>query len=315
VGPLRQHRLFWVSVLGLCSIALLCGIAGVTLGEIAVHPVRERSQPINQAQIFPPGLPVKEQAVEIHARDGITLRATYALSTVSDNQDTVILLHGVHDNRTGMTGFARLFLQHGYRALLPDSRAHGYSEGEFASYGVLERDDVHRWVDWVSVRSPGHCVYGMGESMGAAILVQSVGVDHRFCAAVAESSFATFRQVADIRIGQFTHTSPWLGETFARPMIDVALAYVRFRYAVDLQTANPIDGVTRSCTPVLLIHGLADSNIPPVSSIELHNAAPDTTKLWLVRGAGHCGASAVAKEQFDDAVLEWFGTHNRPCGV
>jgi len=151
--------------------------------------------------------------------------------------------------------------------------------------------------------------------MGAAILLQSLGDDHRFCAAVAESSFVSFRQVADIRVGQFTHTGPWFGETFARPIINAAFGYVRFRYGVDLQRANPIEGITRTCTPVLLIHGLADSNIPPSSSIELHDAALDTTELWLVRGAGHCGASAVAKEQFDNSVLSWFGAHDHPCST
>jgi len=54
-----------------------------------------------------------------------------------------------------MIGFARLFLANGYRVLLPDSRAQGASDGRFATYGVLERDDVHRWIDWVATTSHG----------------------------------------------------------------------------------------------------------------------------------------------------------------
>jgi hypothetical protein len=38
-----------------------------------------------------------------------------------------------------------MVLQQGYRVLLPDSRAHGESGGTLATYGLVERDDIHRW--------------------------------------------------------------------------------------------------------------------------------------------------------------------------
>ena len=148
--------------------------------------------------------------------------------------------------------------------------------------------------------------------MGAAILLQSIAYDHRFCAAVAESSFETFRQISEIRVGQFARTGPWLGKTLARPMIDVALLYARIRYGIDMEAANPEQALKATCTPVLLIHGFSDSNIPAGNSIGLHAAVP-ATALWLVPGADHCGASAVAHEQFDEMVLRWFAQHTQPC--
>jgi hypothetical protein len=149
--------------------------------------------------------------------------------------------------------------------------------------------------------------------MGAAIVLQSVAYDHRFCAAVAESSFATFRQIANIRVGQFTRTGPWIGQTLARPMIDAALLYTRLRYGVDLESASPVHSVAQTCTPLLLIHGLSDRNIPATSSVSLHDITPRTSELWLVPNAGHCGASAAEHEQFDRTVLKWFGDHSNAC--
>lgn len=310
----RRHRTLYVAVIALFIYCLGSVVCGGILAQFALHPPREISTAANDARIFPARLlRISETPIGIVAAQGASLHATYAEPTMDDNGDTVILLHGVAADRSSMVGFARLLLAHGYRVLLPDSRAQGNSGGAFATYGILEKDDVHRWLDWISARSPGHCIYGLGESMGAAILLQSIGYDQRFCAAVAESPFATFRQISDIRVGQFTHTGPWLGETLARPMIDAALWYAQFRYGIALNAANPIDGIRQSCTPVLLIHGLADNNIPPTSSVALHNGAPNRTVLWLVPNAGHCGASAVDQQQFNRRVLQWFQGHRSVC--
>lgn len=310
----QRHRTLYVAVIALFIYCLGSVVCGVILARFALHPPRAISTAPNETGGFPAGmLRISEAPIGIDGAQDATLRATYAEPTMEDNGDTVILLHGVAADRSSMVGFARLLLANGYRVLLPDSRAQGSSGGAFATYGVLERDDVHRWLNWISAHSPGHCIYGLGESMGAAILLQSIAYDQRFCAAVAESSFATFRQVSDIRVGQFTHTGAWMGETLTRPMIDAALWYAQFRYGVALSAANPIDGIRQSCTPVLLIHGLADDNIPPASSVALHNAARDTTELWLVPNAGHCGASAADQQQFNQRVLQWFQRHRSVC--
>jgi len=99
------------------------------------------------------------------ASDGVPLRGTFA-APEKQNGSAVILLHGISDNRMGAAGFARLFPAGGYRVLLVDSRAQATSGGAFATYGVLEPDDVHRWLDWLERDQTESCVYGFGESMG-----------------------------------------------------------------------------------------------------------------------------------------------------
>ena len=182
MGFRQQHRKLYIAVVALVLFSVVSVVDGIVLAEFAVHPPREGSLPSSTVRrIFPRYLGISEEAVEIRGRDGAVLRATYAQPNSVDNGSTVIVLHGVADDRSGMIGFARLFLANGYRVLLPDSRAQGASEGRFATYGVLERDDVHRWIDWVDTTSHGSCVYGLGESMGAAILLQAIADDHRVC--------------------------------------------------------------------------------------------------------------------------------------
>jgi len=38
------------------------------------------------------------------------------------NGEAVLLLHGLGDNRIGMTGYAQLLVVHAYTVLLPDAR-------------------------------------------------------------------------------------------------------------------------------------------------------------------------------------------------
>jgi uncharacterized protein len=209
-----------------------------------------------------------------------------------------------------MAGFAELFLSKSYAVLLPDSRAHGESGGRYATYGLKESDDVHRWFDWLAARQHPQCIFGMGESMGAAILLQTVKEETRFCAVVAESPFASFRQIAYVRVGQFVGTGKWLGKFVLRPAVEFAFLYGKITRGVNLTDASPEDSVVGSNVPILLIHGLADNNIPFQQSERIRTRNPADITLWEVPLAGHCGAVDAAPVEFNNRVVGWYSAHN-----
>jgi fermentation-respiration switch protein FrsA (DUF1100 family) len=202
-----------------------------------------------------------------------------------------------------------MFLSHGYSVLLPDSRAHGESGGQLATYGVLERYDVRNWALWASQRSKG-CVYLFGESMGAAIALQAEQVTPELCAVVVESPFSEFREIAYDRMEQIGGIPDWASRTLARPTLELALIYARLRYGVTLAQADPERATMSSQVPTLLIAGTADRNIPPRHALAIHQRAPQHTELWLVTGADHGAAVAVDHAAFEDRVLGWFEHHN-----
>jgi uncharacterized protein len=195
-----------------------------------------------------------------------------------ENGAGVILLHGVADSRKGMLGHARMELRAGYIALLPDSRAHGSSGGEIFTFGVRERDDVALWTSWLKEEVHVRRVYALGESMGAAIAIQSAS---SFRAVVAECSFSTFRSVARHRVAQTAGCADWM----TAPLIEAGFLAARVQLGAD------------------------DRNIPPGHSLDLARANPAKTRLWLVPGAGHTSASAVRPDEFERRVLAWFSEH------
>jgi len=285
--------------------AIACLVLAVGLGELAFHPLRVPIEWRRQAETTARRFEGTLQDVSVESRDGIKLRGWFVRPTPY-NGNAVILLHGVGDNRQGMLSYAELLLANGYSVLLPDSRAQGESGGAFATYGIEEADDVHRWFGWLETADHPRCIFGLGESMGAAILLQSLGAEPRFCAAVAESSFATFRGVAYVRVGHLFRSGPWLGRIVLRPAVELAFLYGRLRYGVNLANASPELAVESVRVPILLIHGLEDHNIPPNHSREIQAHNPSDVTLWEVPRAGHCGAIAVAPEEFSWRALQWF---------
>jgi hypothetical protein len=253
---------------------------------------------------------VELQNVEINAADGSTLNAWYVRPQNATGRD-VLLLHGVTDNREGVGGFAAPFLDHGYGVLLPDSRAHGESGGAMATYGLREADDIHRWVDWLYLRRSSKCVYGFGESMGAALVLDSLSAEGRFCAVVAESPFSSFPAVGYERAAFYLRAPAWIGRTLLRLPVEAGLGYAKLRYGLDFDRDSPLEAVGRSTTPILLIHGTEDINILPHHSELIAARYPSHVQLWEVAGATHCGASTVEPQMYWTKVLGWFDSHSQ----
>ena len=300
----RSRRRLKLLLIAIFGYAVLCLVGGILLAELQLHlwrrPIRHRAEVAAAARQFHGA---NLQDVAITARDGITLKAWYAIPA-NDNRSTVILLHGVSDNREGVAGYGRMFLKDGYRVLLPDARAHGESGGDLATYGLRESDDIHRWIDWLEQSQP-KCVYGFGESMGAAQLLQSLKNETRFCAVIAESPFSRFNSVAYERAASYVRMPASFGRTVLRPVVDFALFYTHHKYGIDFSSANPADAVAGTQTPMLLIGDEKDINILPHHVADLGKLNPQA-QVWMVKNAAHTGAWAADHQLFEQRVTDFF---------
>jgi uncharacterized protein len=303
----RRNISRFIAVLAILYL-IACLIAGIALAELSLHlhklPLRNitaHRERIRQQ------FHVEIQDASLNAKDDIPLKAWFIQPTDS-NGKSVIILHGITANRVDSTGYAEIFLNQGYAVLLPDSREHGESGGNIATYGILEKYDVNLWAQWLRQRDAG-CTYLLGESMGAAIGLQATAVTPDLCAVAVESPYSTFRAISYERLGRGTHTGPLFWSTLGRPVIEIAIAYTRLRYGIYLPDANPQAAVEHSQTPSLLISGTADNNIPMHHAQELENVCATHCALWIVPGADHGGASTVAHAEFEQRILDWFQTH------
>jgi alpha-beta hydrolase superfamily lysophospholipase len=302
-----MRKLGILAVLGLLAATVP---AGVVVADAFLHPARKTlgAGSRNAAVQLAESQGAHIEDAQIAAADGVPLRAWF-FRAAAPSGNAVILLHGVADNRTGTVGFARIFLARQYDVLAIDSRAHGESGGSLATYGLLEVDDLHRWADWLTKDRGERRLFGLGESMGAAILLQALRDDHRFAAVAAESPFSSLREVAYYRLAAKLHCGPWLGRTLLRPIVETGFWYARLRYGLKLDRVSPAAAAASTQVPILLIHGAEDRNIPPSQSRQILAAARGRAELWIVPHAGHTAACAQSPVEFERRVTAWFAAY------
>src|SRR5579872_6449470 len=137
-------------ILAILLYLTLCTVGGIYLADGTLHPGRRllTEDDTTAMRDSAHALDADLTDASITTPDHITLRA-WTIHPHHPNGDAVLLLHGLGDNRLGMTGYAQLLLAHGFIVLLPDARAHGVSDGPLATFGILERNDIHQWVDFL----------------------------------------------------------------------------------------------------------------------------------------------------------------------
>ncbi|MGD0425778.1 MAG: alpha/beta hydrolase [Candidatus Acidiferrales bacterium] len=290
-----------IVVLALLSAA--SGFIGNAIGPGVLHPANLNPERLAEAeQVF-----TRTQATKIdfsvRAADGVELRG-WKVVPPAPNGDWVLLFHGVSDNRTGDLGHAEFLLRHGYSVVMMDSRAHGKSGGDMATYGWKERVDTVAITDALYASEKVGHLYAHGVSMGAAIALQSAAVELRIAAVSAEDPFASLREVTYDYAG--LDVSPILGKTLFRPASIFVMRAVAKTGGFDPDEASPEKAVAQRPFPVLLICGTDDHRIPCRHAEAIYDAAIGPKELWIVQGAGHASALGQAPAEYETRVVSFF---------
>jgi pimeloyl-ACP methyl ester carboxylesterase len=210
---------------------------------------------------------------------------------------TVFVLHGIRDSKESVSGWGETLALAGFRAVLVDLRGHGRSTGETLTYGVRESLDLVQVLD--SLIAQGLAVGDagvMGHSYGAATAIQWASRDPRVRAVVAVAPFA---RLLDVLAGYSPLPLP---ASFVRRSIELA----GLRGDFDPTAASPMDAIARTRARVLLIHGRADTRIPPWHSERIHAAGKGRTELVLVEGAGHLSIARAKATRLAERASSWF---------
>lgn len=109
------------------------------------HPRRLRYWPLRESLFADSGC----ENVRLTSRDGLPLFAWYL---PGNRRAAIVLAHGLGGSGLLMQGHAEFLREAGYNLLLLDLRAHGRSEGNTSTYGVLEAHDVAAAVEYLRSR-------------------------------------------------------------------------------------------------------------------------------------------------------------------
>ena len=117
------------------------------------------------------------ERVSIRSKDGLKLDGRYY--HVKDRAPLDIGFHGYRSNPvTDFSGGSELSFQMEHNLLLIEQRAHGKSEGNTISFGILERRDLLCWVDYAIERFGADVtIFLYGVSMGGATVLMASDLD------------------------------------------------------------------------------------------------------------------------------------------
>ena len=226
----------------------------------------------------------------------------------------VITVHGFGKHRAdptvGLLALARDLNARGYGLLMPDLRACGESGGENQSAGYFERLDLLGALDFLAARDvPRQNIGVLGFSLGGAVALMTCANPGTAAAVVADSAFADLMLV--IRRSQTGAMAPLA-------MFNPGMkAMARLIYGVEINDVSPARSLSATDTPVMIIHGENDTEVPPRHAQLLARAAGigGTTavgaadSLWVVPGAGHVQAYRSMPSEYVDRVDRFFTRH------
>jgi uncharacterized protein len=303
-----MRQLTYIVIALLLLAPMGAGLVGRAIGPGLLHPMRLNPERLQQtAEMLKRSNAAKED-FNVRAPDGVELRG-WKIRPPSLNGDWVLLFHGVSDNRTGVLGYAEFLLRHGYSVVMMDSRAHGESGGDMATYGWKERHDTVSVVNALYSTEKVSHLYALGVSMGAAVALQSAIVEPRIEGVVAEDPFADLREVSYDYAG--LHFSPFLGETLFRPASIFAMEALAKTGGFDPDDVSPKKAVAARPFPVLLICGTRDTTIPCRHAEQIHRTASGPKELWVVNGAEHASALGRAPAEYEERVVRFLQDNDK----
>lgn len=103
----------------------------------------------------------------------------YFVPATAPPRANLIILHGVGSCKETYLPNAAALCALGYNLFMVDQRQHGKSGGRYLTYGHREKHDVRKMVDWLVKKTDGLRTGIYGNSMGAAVALQSMAHDPR----------------------------------------------------------------------------------------------------------------------------------------
>ncbi len=221
------------------------------------------------------------EPVSITSFDGLQLNARY--SHTKNGAPVQILFHGYRSMafRDCAGGFM-LAKKMGFNVLVVDQRAHAKSGGRVITFGICERKDCVRWIEYVSSRFGNDTLIILsGLSMGAAtvLMASELNLPGNVVAIMADCPYSSPEAIIR-KVCKDRHIPAALASPFIRLG---ARIFGGFR----LGQCSAEEAVKRATVPILLIHGEDDRFVPCEMSKRIFSACTSYAQLHTFPGAGH----------------------------
>ncbi|MDY6065495.1 MAG: alpha/beta hydrolase [Finegoldia sp.] len=239
----------------------------------------------------------------IRSMDGLELVSKFR-EQQEPTHKWVIIIHGYSSNANRMMSYAGYYFEHGYNILTPYNRAHGLSQGNYVGMGFLDRFDIENWINWILERDSQAQIVLHGRSMGAATAMMVAG----------DNISAVTSCIEDCG-----YTSAWdyFSNRLEREGFPKALVMRQFniltkaKLGYSLKEAAPLEAVSHTRIPILVIHGGLDQEVPTEMTYRLYENISSEKEIYIVAQAGHGDSKDYDVEAYWGKVFDFIENHHR----
>lgn len=244
---------------------------------------------------------IKTDEYTMESRDKLSLKA----SVITQSSDKwAILCHGYSGEIIHNMTAAYHFYNQGYNILMPAARGHDISEGDYIGMGWDDRLDIVDWIHTIVDQNENAKIALFGVSMGGATVMMVSGEDlpDNVKVIVEDCGYSSVWDEFDYQLDMIFGLPDF-------PVLNFASLVTKVRAGWWIGDASAVDQVKKSKTPMMFIHGDADTFVPSAMLDVVYEAADVPKEKLLVEGAGHGAAASVLGQAYWDSIFEFVGKY------
>ena len=251
---------------------------------VNIHPQRYYSQDT------PDKYGLKYKNVSFTTSDNIKIKGW--LITSKKANGTIIIGHGYPFDKGNILPVAK-FLYPEYNLLYYDHRYFGESSGLISTIGIKETRDIKAALDFVRKKFGKKPVALYGFSLSAsAMLMSNVDVN----AIISDSAYANLENM-------IKHIYSIFGP-LKYPFVETTNILSKIFFKIHPKNVSPASAIRDIKTPILIMHGENDSQIPVENAYLLKESNPDI-KLWIAKGTDHGQAYSLYSGEYKKRVKDF----------
>jgi len=241
---------------------------------------------------------VRKEELWIHSPNGYLLSAIYLKPL--DTECTVIICHGVTENKINSIKYARLFERLGYNSVIYDHRRHGGSGGKTTSFGFYEKTDLQAIVHYIREVIGDNALLGIhGESMGAASTILYAGTyEDEANFYIVDCPFSDFTE-------QVLHVMRTVTPLRSTKVLRIANLFLKVRDGYTLNLVSPREVIKNVDKPMLFIHSLEDDFILPYMTLEMYEAKQGDKMLKVFDVGEHAKSYNENPKEYEETVVKF----------
>lgn len=243
---------------------------------------------------------LQSEKMDVITDDGFVLKTELISARDDRSKGTIIFVHGIRAYKEHYLPLCKFLSDNGYNSVLIDLRAHGQSEGKYCTFGFKEKYDLVHLMDTLDNISDLNHDYGIwGQSLGAAVALQTLAVDERLKFGIIESTFTDFETIVQdysthqfgFRFGILNKYLIWRAEHIGD---------------FDADEIKPCESAKSIKQRILMVHGKKDKRIKFEYGVENYNNLATKDKEFIeYSDANHLNVWKVGGDAYFQRVLEF----------